>query len=198
MHSLVLRMPYAPIFWVAYVWAFLPERRIIRAARRSDVSRGRQDAGSLRVIVTAGWVGIFAAFLLAWRAPGWSFGPVGAATGFWLGLAMLVGGSLLRRHCFRVLGEWFTGVVMVRATQPVVEVGAYRWVRHPSYTAGALMWIGIGLALANWASVAALAVTTVLAYGYRVRVEERALVETIGAPYREYMARTRRFVPRLF
>ena len=37
-----------------------------------------------------------------------------------------------------------------------------------------------------------------LAFGYRVRVEERALLSVIGEPYRDYMARTKRFVPFLW
>jgi protein-S-isoprenylcysteine O-methyltransferase Ste14 len=33
------------------------------------------------------------------------------------------------------------------------------------------------------------------AYCYRIAVEERALVQTIGAPYSDYMKRTRRLIP---
>ena len=35
-------------------------------------------------------------------------------------------------------------------------------------------------------------------YGYRVGVEQRALLATIGDSYRRYMSRTKRFVPFLF
>jgi protein-S-isoprenylcysteine O-methyltransferase Ste14 len=35
-------------------------------------------------------------------------------------------------------------------------------------------------------------------YGYRVGIEERALLATIGDSYRRYMSRTKRFVPFLF
>jgi len=34
-----------------------------------------------------------------------------------------------------------------------------------------------------------------IGYGYRVYVEERALVKALGEPYKQYMARTWRFVP---
>jgi protein-S-isoprenylcysteine O-methyltransferase Ste14 len=88
--------------------------------------------------------------------------------------------------------------VIVRPDQVVVDRGAYRYVRHPSYTAGALLFCGIGLALANWISLLVLMVTVVGVYGYRVIVEERALETTIGAPYRSYIRRTKRFVPFLF
>jgi protein-S-isoprenylcysteine O-methyltransferase Ste14 len=33
---------------------------------------------------------------------------------------------------------------------------------------------------------------------YRVKIEEKALIRTIGQPYIDYMRRTRRFIPLLF
>jgi protein-S-isoprenylcysteine O-methyltransferase Ste14 len=38
-------------------------------------------------------------------------------------------------------------------------------------------------------------VAVTIAYGYRVSVEERALVAVLGDRYRAYMRRTKRFVP---
>ena len=57
------------------------------------------------------------------------------------------------------------------------------------------MFIGIGLALCSWISLAILFFAHCYLYGRRVAVEERALLDTLGAPYREYMSRTRRFIP---
>jgi protein-S-isoprenylcysteine O-methyltransferase Ste14 len=117
---------------------------------------------------------------------------------FAAGVALMVVGRLLRRHCFRMLGKNFTGAVVVTPDQSVVERGAYRWVRHPSYTAGAILFLGVGLALANWISIAVLMTVVPIVYGYRVLVEERALAQVIGDPYRQYMLRTKRFVPFVF
>src|SRR5207302_6409826 len=111
----------------------------------------------------------------------------GHAAAFWIGIVVMIAGSLLRRHCFRMLGQYFTGNVQVLPDQRVVERGAYRLVRHPAYTAGMLMFLGMALALGNWLSVAVLFATTLATYLYRVRVEERALLATIGEPYRLYM-----------
>ena len=80
----------------------------------------------------------------------------------------------------------------------MVERGAYRYVRHPSYTAGVLMFAGIGLALGNWLGLLAQMGLVTAGYWYRVVVEERALAATIGDPYRSYMRRTKRFVPFVF
>jgi len=80
----------------------------------------------------------------------------------------------------------------------VIERGAYKWVRHPAYLAGILLFVGIGLALENWISIAVNVLVPVAVYGYRIHVEEQALVETLGTPYREYMNRTKRLIPFLF
>jgi protein-S-isoprenylcysteine O-methyltransferase Ste14 len=104
-------------------------------------------------------------------------------------------GSLLRRYCWRTLGEYFTGDVQARAGQPVIRTGPYSLVRHPSYSGGILMHIGIGLALCSWLSLAVLTVTAIATYWYRVRVEERVLVDTVGEPYRIYMQERKRFIP---
>jgi Na+-driven multidrug efflux pump len=60
---------------------------------------------------------------------------------FWLGIAMLAGGSLLRHHCFRMLGASFRPVVDVKTDQAVVDRGAYRYLRHPSYSGAILMFL---------------------------------------------------------
>jgi protein-S-isoprenylcysteine O-methyltransferase Ste14 len=60
------------------------------------------------------------------------------------------------------------------------------------------MYFGIGAALANWISLATLLVLVVVAFLYRVNVEERALATVIGDSYLHYMQRTKRFVPFLY
>lgn len=110
----------------------------------------------------------------------------------------MVSGSLLRRHCFRMLGESFTGDVRARADQQVVTRGAYALLRHPAYTAGTLMNIGIGVALGSWASAILLGVTSFAVYAYRIAVEERALLAAIGDPYRDFMSTRKRLIPYVY
>ena len=88
-------------------------------------------------------------------------------------------------------------MVVVRE-QVIVESGAYRWIRHPSYTGGLIMYAGIALALGNWISLAVILVMVLGSYLYRVLVEERALMETLGELYREYMQRNKSFIPAVF
>jgi len=194
MRPLVFVWPYALLFWVVYGWAFYPEFAIVSRAQRTVAENKAKDAGSLQFILMGMWVGLLLSFPLAFvhslRFPG-AWNP----PAFWIGTALLVAGSLLRRHCFKTLGEHFTGDVQAKADQPVITRGAYRWVRHPAYTGGIVMFAGIGVALASWASSVVLLLTAILVYAYRVRVEERALVQTLGEPYVAYMKTHKRFVP---
>ncbi|MFI5283414.1 MAG: methyltransferase family protein [Candidatus Dormibacterales bacterium] len=86
----------------------------------------------------------------------------------------------------------------MRSTQSVVHSGPYRFVRHPSYTAILIMLLGVGLELANWASLAVLLAGGLMGLLYRVRVEEHALIEALGEPYSGYVRHTKRFIPFIF
>src|SRR5579871_4039046 len=93
------------------------------------------------------------------------------------------------------LGRYFTFDVAVRAGQPVVQSGPYRFVRHPAYSGTLLSLFGIGVELANVASIVVILAGTLLGLLYRVRVEEKALIEALGQPYVDYMRHTKRFIP---
>jgi protein-S-isoprenylcysteine O-methyltransferase Ste14 len=191
MRPLPFVWPYALGFWAVSVWAFLPEFGIVRRARHSGSSA---DAKSLQVILFGMNAAFLAAFPLAW-VPALHFGSTYIVPAFWLGVGLIVSGSLLRRHCFRMLGESFTGDVRASSEQQVVTRGAYSVLRHPSYTAGILLNAGVGFALGSWASALLLIVTSVAVYGYRIGVEERALAAAIGEPYRQFLATRKRLIP---
>ena len=186
--------PYALVFWAVYVWAMVPEIRIIRRARKASRDAGSKDRGSVQVMTAAMSTALVLAFPLAFFDP-WPFPESIHPESFAAGMLLVVLGSLLRRYCWRTLGEYFTGDVQARAGQPVIRSGPYRLVRHPSYTGGLMMNAGVGLALCSLLSVTLLTVTALLTYIYRVRIEEHALVDTLGEPYRVYMRESRRFIP---
>ena len=186
--------PYALVFWGIYVWAFLPEWKLVQAGVEGAKSVDSRDSGSLRVLLGGMWIVLFLAFPLSFvRA--WSFPPRAQLPLFAVGVSLILLGSSLRRYCWRTLGQYFTGDVRARPGQPVIRTGPYRLVRHPSYTAGMMMYIGIGLALGNWFSFTLLTIATIATYCYRVVIEERALLDTIGEPYRSYTKERKRFIP---
>ncbi len=194
MRPLPFVWPYALVFWAVSIWAFLPEQKIVQGGIEGGKGPDSKDRGSMRVLLGGMGIAFFVAYPLAFVRT-WRFPPAAQVPVFAVGVAMILLGSLLRRYCWRTLGQYFTGDVRARVDQPVIRTGPYRLVRHPSYTAGMMMNIGIGLALGSWVSFALLTVATITTYGYRVSVEEQALLDTIGEPYRSYMKEAKRFIP---
>jgi len=85
--------------------------------------------------------------------------------------------------------------VRVHARQTVVDGGPYRWVRHPAYTGLLLFFVGMGLALTNWASLLVLALLPAVGLLVRIRSEEQALLAGLGEDYRRFAATRRRLFP---
>lgn len=188
---------YVLCFWAVFAWIFLPEFLLIIRSRRRAAVLSTSDAGSLLVILLGFGVAVVVAMHLT-RVPAlrWPANDLRAIS--IAGLAVAVAGSLIRRHCRRVLGRYFTATVAAQADQPVVATGAYAWIRHPAYAGGILINTGIGIALGSWASALLLLAVSAAVYSYRIRVEERALMATIGESYRVFANTRKRLIPYVY
>jgi protein-S-isoprenylcysteine O-methyltransferase Ste14 len=110
------------------------------------------------------------------------------------GLAVALG-IFVRQWSIQTLGRFFTGDVRVSGHQPVIDRGPYRWARHPSYGGLIIFFIGFGLSLTNFISLVILAVVPTAGLIARIHFEERALLATLGEPYRRYAATRKRLIP---
>jgi protein-S-isoprenylcysteine O-methyltransferase Ste14 len=186
----------ALIFWSAFASWILPEVIAWRVKRSTDSTKTR-DQGSLTFIAVLWWVGIAMDFsfslLLPQAALSWNRAKL-----FSLGICVMLLGIALRWYSAAVLGKYFTFDVAIQSGQILIEVGPYRYIRHPSYSGALLTLLGFGLALGNWAGLTAALVCLGSAYAYRIPVEEAALSTVLGDVYEQYMKRTRRLVPFLF
>jgi protein-S-isoprenylcysteine O-methyltransferase Ste14 len=188
--SQIFQPPLAIPFWIVFFFAFVRERRVVAGAMRD--ANAEQDQGTFRALMIGSSLALVAAFAVSFLP---SFTIPDEPLAVWLGMVLLGAGAVLRRICLKTLGESFTGAVTVKKAQAIVERGPYRLVRHPSYTAAFMMFIGVGLALGSWISVLVLCAVNGYVYARRVSVEEAALLKTLGEPYRAYMSRTKRFIP---
>ncbi len=115
-----------------------------------------------------------------------------------VGLAAMLAGLLLKVWAMRALGRFYTRTLRVSDDQPIVQSGPYRVIRHPGYLASLLVWIGFGLALANWLTTLLATVLMGAAYRRRIEAEEALLVERLGDRYRTYRRQTWRLLPLLY
>jgi protein-S-isoprenylcysteine O-methyltransferase Ste14 len=181
------------VFWVLlYAWI---GAEVWLGSRRSRVPAGAtdHDAGSKWFLIGSVWASIAIGFWIAFLLPATAIRSYRTEV-FILGLVLMVAGMALRWYPIHLLGASFTCEVSTRPGQVVVESGPYHWVRHPSYTGGLLTVLGVLVCCDNWASLAAL-IVAVAGYAYRIRIEEQALATHLGAPYRDYMRRTKRLIP---
>ena len=189
----------ASIFLAACLIWNVPE--VIGALKQmAKVSRKEasvQDRGSLGILIALQWVGLALNFLLTWLLRAAAI-PWYQTALFGTGVALILLGVALRWYAIWSLGRYFTRDVAVSADQQIVQNGPYRTIRHPAYSGTFLTMLGVGLAVTNWASLLALLTCVLVGHLYRVRVEEKALTQTIGQPYVAYMQRTRRFIPFVF
>jgi protein-S-isoprenylcysteine O-methyltransferase Ste14 len=171
------------------VWVVLETLR----SRRSRAEATVADRGSFLVLLASYIVAIAGAVISAVALPWAALAPAWAASA--VGLLVLWTGIGLRWWAMSTLGRYFTFTVQSSADQPVISDGPYRFVRHPGYTGVVLAMVGLGLLLANWLSVVVLAVVVAAGVSYRISVEERALMATLGQPYENYRSTRRRLVP---
>ncbi|KDR74294.1 hypothetical protein GALMADRAFT_575367 [Galerina marginata CBS 339.88] len=70
--------------------------------------------------------------------------PDAIRTTWWFIFAWVctISGAFIRRSCYRNLGEMFTFQVSLRRNHKLVTSGPYSFVRHPSYSSGALALSG--------------------------------------------------------
>jgi len=82
-------------------------------------------------------------------------------------------------------------------TTQLVTTGIYRTIRHPLYSSLLLLAWGIFFKAPSLAGGALSVVATVLLI-FTAQADERECIQFFGEGYREYMKRTKRFIPFVF
>jgi protein-S-isoprenylcysteine O-methyltransferase Ste14 len=172
---------------------------IIRAphgqrSRTVPVAKSRRGPREI-ILLTFAWV----AFLipLIWIAtPAFAFAdyplhPIPLLAGG----ACLALGLLLFYRSHADLGTNWSITLEVRQKHQLVTHGVYRRIRHPMYLALFIYSAGQALALPNWLAGPSYGVAMALLFAFRLRPEERMMLEEFGQDYEAYRRVTKRLVP---
>ena len=88
-------------------------------------------------------------------------------------------------------------LMSIEKTTQLVTVGIYRYIRHPIYSALFIGVWGVFFKHPSWAGFG-LAIIADVFITLTARMEETENLEYFGFAYREYMKRTRKFIPFIF
>ena len=116
----------------------------------------------------------------------------------YVGLALIITGIILRLFVMFSLGPFFTVDVTIRQNHKLIKDGFYKYLRHPSYSASLLSFIGFGLCLNNWASLLVITAAMLTAFINRIKTEEKILIEQFGQEYIAYKKATYALIPFIY
>ena len=164
-----------------------------REIRRGDESTGMVVARLLVAIPL--FAGVFSYMVNpAWMAWAHVDLPVWVHS---VGTAFLILAIPLGYWVMSTLGENVSETVLTRPGQTLVQHGPYRWVRHPLYTNGLLLFMGAGLGAENAFIIAFTVLTWYGVYTMVIPREEAELIKRFGKDYEKYVARTGALFPQL-
>ncbi|WP_067624751.1 methyltransferase family protein [Alicyclobacillus acidiphilus] len=127
----------------------------------------------------------------------WPIGRLWQGT-LYLGTLMSLVGVWIRYSAISMLGRYYSRSVGIQAEHKLIQSGWYRWIRHPGYLGTLVTFVGFGLATGSWLSVLFNTSVFFIAYTYRIKTEEMALISHFGESYRHYQERTWRIIPFVF
>lgn len=180
---------------VTWIW-FIAEQVLSFKTRDKSAQAKSLDKYSLQAVMITIFVCMFLAVFLSENKIGDM--PYNHDTLRIAGMVLIVAGMIFRWTAILTLRKYFSVYVRIRDDHKVIKNGLYRYIRHPSYTGGLISYFGIGLYFCSWLSVLVMIVPLFLAYLYRIRQEEKTLIQALGNDYIEYAKSTKRLIPGIY
>lgn len=119
-------------------------------------------------------------------------------TFFIIGAILVIAGLIIRISSILTLKEQFTYTVTKIEDHKLIETGLYTYVRHPGYLGQLIIFLGISKLLSNWISVIFMITSVSIGYVYRIKTEEKFMIEQMGDKYIDYQKRTKRLIPLIY
>lgn len=113
----------------------------------------------------------------------------------YLGYFLVLTGLLIRWIAVISLGQSFTVEVSIVKNQQLKTDGIYKKIRHPSYTGLLLYYLGLGLVMHNIYCLFLLSLAPLIAVLYRIKQEEKVLLDHFEKDYVVYKILTWKIIP---
>lgn len=183
------------IFTIIYVAWILSEILISRLYRSVKTDKQNADKGSLYLLWTFIIIGNFSAVAVTnwYPLPLYDNPVIG-----YIGVAIIIIGMLIRFVVIASLNIYFTVDVTIKQDHKLKKDGFYKYVRHPSYFASFISFVGFGISLNNWLSLTIVTFFFLVAFSIRIKIEEKVLTEHFGSEYLDYKKHTKRLIPFIY
>ena len=112
-----------------------------------------------------------------------------------IGFIFLLIGICFRVWSINVLGKNFTATVKITREHELIKTGPYKLIRHPSYLGAFVAIIGCPVFLNNTYTIFISCIAMIIAYYFRINVEEKTLSNHFGKYYEDYKKDTYRLLP---
>jgi protein-S-isoprenylcysteine O-methyltransferase Ste14 len=155
----------------------------------------QDQRSALTIILVIYSVGLTSVLYFVWRQV-----PISSSarlTALCLGLFVGISGLTLRQWSIKTLGRFFSTRVETQTDHQLIKDGPYKKIRHPSYAGAILALVSPSVLFAAWPLVFVNLGGLIVAYHWRIRVEERVLRQKLGVEYENYMKETGALFPPL-
>ena len=188
---------YVNIIFIVISAFWLLSEIILSRARRSEAKDSSSlDKSSLRFLWIAISLSVFIGVFLGVKGVG--FIRVRHHLLSICGIILMLLGLVLRWTAILTLRKYFTVDVSILEGHKIVKKGLYKYIRHPSYAGSLVSFLGLGLAFSNWLSSIVMFLPILMAFIYRMQVEEKALIQAFGEEYLDYSNTTKRLIPKIY
>ena len=162
-----------------------------------NISSGQEEDRSNRWVLGAFTLLSFAMAWLPAYTDRIGFWTLDGETMRWVGLLVMIAGSILRLVPVFILGRRFSGLVAIQQGHTLVTDGLYKTIRNPSYVGLLVSSLGWVLVFRSGAGILLVALMMVPLVA-RMNAEEKLLHEHFGSEYDAYRARTWRLIPGIY
>ena len=182
------------IIGFSYLYGFFEVFMNLRQRGKSIVTTS-SDKGSLWLL----YILITIGYALSFSIGATKIGRMNHWDAFFsIGVVLAVIGLMIRIQSMLTLKQYFTYSVSQVKNHELVETGLYKTIRHPGYLGQLMIFAGISTSLSNWLSVLLMMIPITVGYIYRIKVEERFMIEQMGENYLNYQKRTKRIIPMIY
>jgi len=161
--------------------------------KNSIINKG--DKGSIWFLFILIAIGYFLSFRIGFTKIGriylWDFF-------FAAGVLLIIIGLIIRLYAINTLKQHFTYTVTKIENHELIETGLYKMIRHPGYLGQLFIFTGTAVSFSNWLSILSMTIAVSIGYLYRIRIEEKFMLEQMGQKYLDYQKRTKKLIPFVF